>query len=551
MSYVITQSCCSDASCLPVCPVSCIRPTPEDPDFLTTEMLYIDPQSCIDCGACVEVCPVGAIHHEDELPESFARYTDINAAYFERHPLTDTLAQVAPPRSVPRPETPWRVAIVGSGPAGTFAAAELMARVPGVEIEMFDRLPTPWGLARAGVAPDHWGTKEISEVFRRIAARPGFAFHLNVEIGKDLSHQELVSHHHAVIYATGAMEDRTLGVPGEHLPGSVAAAEFVAWYNGHPDFAHRTFDLTGERAVIVGNGNVALDVARILLTDPEVLASTDISDRALEALRHSSITEVVVLGRRGVAQAAYTTPELLALGRIEGVEVVVEGASAAPTAGSFASELKQRVAAEYVADSASSGQKRLVLRHLASPLRLLGEQAVSGIEVVRNELTMDEGQARAIATDEVSELSTSLVIRSVGFRSAPVLDVPFDDDRGRFPHARGRVLDDPRDGSLPGVYVTGWAKRGPSGVIGTNKQCAAETVDSLVQDLLAGVLPAPTGDRAALARRIAERQVDTVDRRGWLAIEKHERALGASQARPRVKVVDRVELADLARESSA
>lgn len=553
MSFVITQSCCNDASCIPVCPVSCIRPTPGDSDFLTSELLYIDPKSCIDCGACMDVCPVGAIYPEEELPESLVRYADINAAYFERHPITEGLAPTTAPTSVPRGEVPWRVAIVGSGPAGTFAAAELMARVPGVEIEMFDRLPTPWGLARAGVAPDHWETKEISEVFRRIASRPGFAFHLNVEVGKDLTHEELMEHHHAVIYATGAMQDRTLGVPGDDLPGSVAAVEFVAWYNGHPDFSGRTFDLTGTRAVVVGNGNVALDVARILLTDPETLAHSDISDRALEALRHSSITEVVVIGRRGVAQASYTTPELLALARLEGVEVVVEGASPVPAKGSFAVELKQQVAAEYAAAlTATSATKKLVLLHLTSPIRMIGEHAVTGIELVRNELVADEDQQlHAVATGDTSELATSLVIRSVGFQSAPVPGVPFDDDSSRFPHAQGRILDVRRGGPVSGVYVTGWAKRGASGVIGTNKRCAAETVDSLVQDLLAGVLPVPSGDRATLSQRISELPVDSIDRQGWLTIEKHERTLGASQGRPRVKIIDRTALVALARQDTA
>lgn len=553
MSFVITQSCCNDASCIPVCPVSCIRPTPDDPDFLTSEMLYIDPKSCIDCGACMDVCPVGAIYPEEELPESLDRYADINAAYFDRNPITEGLAPAAAPISVPRGEVPWRVAIVGSGPAGTFAAAELMARVPGVEIEMFDRLPTPWGLARAGVAPDHWETKEISEVFRRTASRPGFAFHLNVEVGKDLSHEELMNHHHAVIYATGAMQDRTLGVPGDDLPGSVAAIDFVAWYNGHPDFSDRAFDLTGSRAVVVGNGNVALDVARILLTDPETLAHSDISDRALNALRTSSITEVVVLGRRGVAQASYTTPELMALAKVEGVEVVVEGASPVHAEGSFAVELKQQVATEYAAASSAAGAaKKLVLRHLTSPVRIIGEDSVTGIELVRNELVADEDQQlQAVATDDTSELVTSLVIRAVGFRSAPVPGVPFDDSRNRFPHSSGRILDERRGGPVPGVYVTGWAKRGASGVIGTNKRCAAETVDALVQDLLAGSLPAPSGDRAALTQRISELPVDSVDRQGWLAIEKHERTLGASQGRPRVKVVDRTALVALARQGTA
>jgi len=550
MSFVVTQPCCNDASCIPVCPVGCIRPTPDDPAFRTTEMLYIDPQTCIDCGACMDACPVEAIYHEDELPEGYERFPEINAEYFRRHPIDPAQIPSVPPPAVkvPRGEQPWRVAIVGSGPAGTYAAAELLARMPSgaVEVEMFDRLPTPWGLVRAGVAPDHLATKSITEVFRKIAAKPGFRFHLNVEIGRHLTHDELLAHHHAVIYAVGALEDRKLDVPGAELPGSVAATEFVAWYNGHPDYAHRSFDLHGERAVIVGNGNVALDVARLLVTDPDELAQSDMAAHALEALRTSTIREVVVLGRRGPAQAAYTTPELLALGRIAGVDVVVdpddlELGDATDTQQSFSTALKMRVVREYADSATDSAHKRIVLRYLASPTRILGDERVEGVEIVRNELVENErGVLEARATGRREVLDAGLVLRSIGYRGRAVPGVPFDSRSGVIPNVDGRVVDPATATSIPGVYTTGWVKRGPSGVIGTNKLCARDTVARLIDDLLGGRLPQPAsaGSRDALTVLIHERQPDVVDRKGWLAIDAEERARGRERDRPRAKLTD-------------
>ncbi len=305
MAYVITQACCNDASCVDVCPVNCIHPTPDEPEFATTEMLYIDPQTCIDCGACVDECPVDAIFGENELSEAHSMYPEINAAYFEKHPIGPDWPELGSPRKLSAELGTLRVAIVGSGPSACYAAIELTSR-PRVEVDMFDRLPTPYGLVRAGVAPDHPGTKGVSDVFRSALGKRSVQCHFNVEVGRHVSHEELLEHHHAVIYAVGAASDRRLGVPGEDLPGSHAATEFVAWYNGHPDYADHEFDLSGERAVIVGNGNVALDVARVLVTDPDELAKTDMAEHAVEALRHSNIREVVIVGRRGPAQAAYT-----------------------------------------------------------------------------------------------------------------------------------------------------------------------------------------------------------------------------------------------------
>ncbi|TQC46154.1 4Fe-4S dicluster domain-containing protein [Rhodococcus sp. WS4] len=558
MSFVVTQPCCNDASCVPVCPVNCIRPTPDDPEFRTTEMLYIDPQTCIDCGACMEACPVEAIYHEDELPEHQSRYREINAEYFRHHPLDSSVPPLDKPTpvKVPKPNVPLRVAIVGSGPAGVYAAAELLGRMPSrsVEIEMFDRLPTPWGLVRAGVAPDHLGTKAITEVFRKIAAKPGFRFHLNVEIGRHLTNDELLAHHHAVIYAVGALEDRKLDIPGTELPGSVGATEFVAWYNGHPDFAHRTFDLGCERAVIVGNGNVALDVARLLVTDPDELVRTDMAEHAVEALRKSKIREVVVLGRRGVTQAAYTTPELLALGSIPGVDVVVDtgefdlgGTTDADR--SFSADLKTRIAREYAEVVPKPGHKRIVLRYLASPTRILGKDRVEGVEIVRNELVRTEdGALAAVATEHREVLEAGLLLRSIGLRGTAVPNVPFDDVAGRIPNVDGRIVDPNTATTIPGLYTTGWVKRGPSGVIGTNRQCAHDTVAALIDDMVVGRLPHPQfGDGEALATLVHERRPEVVDRKGWFAIDAEERSRGRERGRPRVKFTEIDDMVDTAR----
>jgi ferredoxin/flavodoxin---NADP+ reductase len=312
VAYVITQNCCKDASCVPVCPVDCIRPTGGTGEFTDTEMLYIDPVACIDCGACVDVCPVSAIDYEEDLPEQLERFKEINAAYFDRHPLEVGAAQDSKKAGSVEPGS-LRVALVGAGPAAWYAANELLG-IAGVEVDMFDRLPTPFGLIRAGVAPDHQHTKAVVSIFGSAFSNERFDCHLNVEIGRDLSHEDLMAHHQAVIYAVGASNSRDLGIPGEDLPGNYAAADFVGWYNGHPDHTEHQFDLSGRRAIVVGNGNVALDVARVLLMDPEELGKTDIAQHALDALSDSTIEEVVILGRRQPRDAAFSVGEFLALG---------------------------------------------------------------------------------------------------------------------------------------------------------------------------------------------------------------------------------------------
>lgn len=540
MTFVITQRCCNDTSCVAVCPVDCIRPRPGDPGYTTAEMLYIDPDTCIDCGACVDACPVDAIYSEYDLSESMSRYTEINAAYFEQNPLdTDDVAFPAPPNR-PSADLPRiRVAIVGSGPAACYCAAELLAR-GSVEVEMFDRLPSPWGLVRSGVAPDHQETKGVVSAFGPSFKSESFQFYLDVEVGKHISHDELLRHHDAVIYAVGAATDRKLGIPGESLPGSHSATEFVSWYNGHPDFSNREFDLSGERAVIVGNGNVALDVARVLTCDVDELAQTDIADHTLDALRNSNIREVVVLGRRGPLQAAYSAPEFLALGHLNGVDVVIDqqdvvldaaSAAALDDPGALLSDkLKVDLAREYAQKPAGDDNKRIVFRYLVAPTELQGTDRVESVTLVHN--TLDDDLA-ASATDQVETLEASLVLRSVGYRGEPVADVPFDETRGIIPNHQGRV-----DGTV-GVYTSGWIKRGPRGVIGTNRVDAKETVAQLLADFDAGLLTAPELDRTSLVELVTERQPDMIDKAGWVARDAQERAAGKAAGRPRIKITAR------------
>ncbi len=431
-----------------------------------------------------------------------------------------------------------RVAVVGSGPAGFYAAGALLAADTPLEVDMIERLPTPWGLVRLGVAPDHPKIKSVSRAFERIAAQPGFRFLGNVEVGRDVEHRELVELYDAVVYAVGAQSDRRMGIPGEDLPGSWAATEFVAWYNGHPDYQHLEFDLSGERAVVIGNGNVAVDVARMLALTAEELAPTDTTDAAIDAFTSAGITEIVMVGRRGPAQAAFTTPELQELGELAGADVIVDPADlegAEP--GDTNSERNLAVLREYAAREPQGRPKRLVLRFLASPVAITGEERVEGIELVRNRLETDaRGTLRAVATGERESLACGIVFRSVGYRGVALPGVPFDEETGTIPNDRGRVG--------PGVYVAGWIKRGPSGVIGTNKKDAAETAELLLEDLR----DAPRKGRSAgeVEALLLERGVRLVVYEGWASIDEVERAAGEKLGRPRVKLCTWDELLDAA-----
>lgn len=544
MTHVITRACCNDAACVPVCPVNCIHPTPDEPDYATAEMLYIDPDGCVDCGACLDVCPVGAIVADYDLTDQFARYEEINARYFASD---ERKAYVPEPRHAPvrsfdgAPAEPLRVAIVGSGPAACYAAEEILnQRGLDAQVDMFEQLPTPWGLLRFGVAPDHQDTKAASASFARTMRRSDFRMFLNTKVGADLSLADLRGRYHAVLYAVGASADRALDVPGESLPGSHSATEFVAWYNGHPDYAARTFDLSHDRAVIVGNGNVALDVARILVSDPDELARTDIADHALAQLRTSRVREVVVVGRRGPLEAAFTTKELLGLAEAPGADLVVRpdeltlDATSLARVGDPATSVevyKAELLAE-LGTGTPTNERRIVLRFLASPVEISGTDRVESVRLVRNKLVEDGGRLVAEPTEDFEDLACGLVFRSVGYQGLPVADLPFDDARGVIPNSAGRVIDPESGQELSGVYTAGWIKRGPSGVIGTNKRCARETVEALLDDFVAGRLPAPQE-----APDVAELVPEHIGLDGWKRIDEYERAAGKAQRRPRVKLV--------------
>jgi ferredoxin/flavodoxin---NADP+ reductase len=437
---------------------------------------------------------------------------------------------------------PLRVAVVGSGPAAFYAAGHLLANE--AEVDMIERLPAPWGLVRLGVAPDHPKLKAVSRAFEKIAQRPGFRFFGNVEVGRAIEHADLAGIYDAVVYAVGAQTDRRLAIPGEDLPGSWSATELVAWYNGHPDFQELEFDLSGERAVVIGNGNVALDVARMLALTPEELAPTDTTDAAIEAIVGSGIREIVLLGRRGPAQAAFTPPELHELGDLAGADVVVDPADleldeASRDALEHDRERARRnveILHEFAARAPGGKPRTVRLRFLVSPVAILGDERVEGVEVVRNELVADERGIRAVPTEEREIIPCGIVFRSVGYRGVALPGIPFDEERGTIPNADGRVLD--ADGArVPGLYCAGWIKRGPSGVIGTNKKDATETVELLLEDARSGALPriADPGPEA-LQRLLLDRGVAFVEYAGWEAIDLSERTAGEPHGRPRIKL---------------
>lgn len=439
---------------------------------------------------------------------------------------------------------PYHVAIVGSGPSGFFAAASLLKAADGsdhidVAVDMLEMLPTPWGLVRSGVAPDHPKIKSISKTFEKTAEDPRFRFFGNIVVGEHISPAELAERYDAVVYAVGAQSDKPLNIPGEDLPGSIAAVDFVGWYNAHPNFEHAAPDLSGARAVVVGNGNVAIDVARILVTDPEVLACTDIADHALESLRPCGVREVVLVGRRGPLQAAFTTLELRELGELEGVDVVVDPAQLegisdedAAAAGKTAKQ-NIKVLRDYAQRPPRPGHRKIVFRFMTSPIEIRGDGKVEQIVLGRNELVADEsGWVSARDTGEREELPVQLVVRSVGYRGVPTPGLPFDEKRGTIPNTAGRV-----EGSR-NEYVVGWIKRGPTGVIGTNKKDSQDTVDTLIADLAAteALTEFPPDHGEQLAAWLASRQPRLVTTAQWKIIDHFERAAGEPHGRPRVKL---------------
>jgi ferredoxin--NADP+ reductase len=446
---------------------------------------------------------------------------------------------------------PYHVAIVGSGPSGYFAAASLLKFADAtddadVRVDMLEMLPTPWGLVRSGVAPDHPKIKSISAQFEKTALDPRFRFFGNIVVGDHVHAAELADRYDAVIYAVGAQSDRSLGIPGEDLPGSVAAVDFVGWYNAHPHFEAMAPDVSSGRAVVVGNGNVALDVARILVTDPDVLATTDIADHALKSLHDRGVEEVLIVGRRGPLQAPFTTLELRELGNLEGlsdVDVIVDPADFADicdedvdAAGKIVRN-NIKVLRGYAEREPRGAKRRIVFRFRTSPIEIKGDGRVESIVLGRNELVDDNGRIAAKDTGEREEVPAQLVVRAVGYRGVPTPGLPFDDRNGTIPHTDGRI-----DGSR-NEYVVGWIKRGPTGVIGTNKSDSQDTVDTLISDLSGADLADVDADHSEkLVKWLLERQPELITDDHWKLIDEHERSTGQPHGRPRVKLTSVAEL---------
>lgn len=527
MAYAITQSCCKDASCVSVCPVDCIHPTPDEPDFGTTDILYVDPKACIDCGACADACPVAAPKAIDLLRGAEAVFADLNAEFFERRP----------PREKPKTHT-WdemggdlerslSIAIVGTGPAAAYTARQLLLSTD-AKITMIDKLPVPGGLVRGGVAPDHTDTKKFADLFHWAYRHPRTKMVMNVEVGRDISHAEVLQHHDVVIYGVGARRDRELGVPGEDLPGVYPAPEVVGWYNGALDVAPDGVVLSGDRVVVVGNGNVALDLARLLLHDPEVLARTDMPDHAVAAFRGLDVREVVLLGRRGPSAAAFTRPELLMMP--PGIDVVVardeftEAELADAELESNAAVLAALPLVDVDLTAPPGDRRRLVFSFGRQVVSVEGDERVEAVQV-----------APSGVPEQAQKVPCGTLIRATGHRGTPVAGLPFDEATATVPNEHGRVVDPATGEAVPGTYVVGWIKRGATGGIGTNRTCAHETIATMVADANAGLI-APAPKRRLTFGPFVRTRVDrVVGRRRMLAIEKAEETRGHREGRPRVK----------------
>jgi ferredoxin--NADP+ reductase len=443
----------------------------------------------------------------------------------------------------------WKIAVIGSGPAGFYAAGELFRQQSwSIKVDMFDRLPTPFGLVRGGVAPDHQKIKSVTKIYNRIAENENFRFFGNVEFGRDIHRSDLLELYDAVIYSVGSPSDRSLGIPGEDLPGSHSATEFVAWYNGHPDFRNHKFDLSVKDAFVIGMGNVALDVARILAKTPEELSKTDITDYALESLYESKIEDIWLVGRRGPLQAAFTPVEAREFLELDNADVVLEGGPfeldkasqlILETEASKDTKKNIEILKQISAKKSSDKNRRVHFLFLASPLEIMGEGRVEKIRMVKNKLVkQDDGSLRPKATDEIIEENAGLIFRSIGYHGKPLVDVPFDQKSGTIPNESGQVIDsDDSNSLLSREYVTGWIKRGPTGVIGTNKQDAVETVHRLLEAFLQEKIePRQTSNSSEIESLLESRNVDYVSFEDWKLLDEHETETGLAQDRPRVKV---------------
>lgn len=527
MTHVITRGCCTDASCVSVCPVDCIHPRPGEPDYGKTEILYVDADVCIDCGACADACPVKAIKPADLLSGDELVFLDINAEYYRDRvapevPWEHTWDLMGPARQ----GDPLRVAVVGTGPSASYLTRSLLLSTES-EVTILDKARLPGGFVRAAVAPDHGGTKNFAEMFDWLHRHPRTRMFMNVEVGKDLTHAELLAFHDAVIYAVGADRDVPLGIPGEELAGVHAAHEVVRWYNADDTVSPADVELSPGRVVIVGNGNVALDIARILLSDPGDLRNTEIAPEALREITLAGVREVVLLGRRGPEEAAFTRPELLMMP--PGVEVVVQSDNWT----------------EEQFRNAEPDSKAALLNQLERHHGELGEIPAPGRRLVLcfgSSLTEVIGKTRAerarvSTTGDNWDIPVGTVVRSIGHRGSPVSGLPFDDQAGTVPNDAGRVIDPVTGVPVPGAYVVGWIKRGATGGIGVNKNDAQETMLTLLKDSNDPANRRAVGSARAFSRHVKRNVPEVLTRRKMAKLDAAEKRAGEALGRPRVKNV--------------
>jgi len=441
-------------------------------------------------------------------------------------------------------ERPLRVAVIGAGPSGFYAADSLFrAKIP-VQVDVFDRLPTPFGLLRGGVAPDHQQMKTVGKYYERVAQNPQFSFYGNVKIGQDITVDELKVYYDALIFACGAETDRRLGIQGEDLVGSNTATEFVGWYNGHPDYQSLSFDLAQEAIAIIGQGNVAIDVARILAKTQEELSTSDITQNAMEALAKSKIKTIHLIGRRGPVQAAFTELEIKELGELEDCDVIVDPQDLILNPESQAelddpSNNKARknfaILQEFSKKQLEGKSKKIIIRFFESPKEILGSTKVEGLVLEKNKLEGPQGQQKSVSTGRTEPIDCGVVFRSVGYRGVPIAGVPFDDRRGVFPNQQGRILKD--NAPLQGFYTVGWIKRGPSGVLGTNKPDAAETVTALLADL-EQLQPCVSPSSEKMKDVLNSKNCVFVTFEDWKKIDEEELRRGQAIGKPREKMTN-------------
>jgi ferredoxin--NADP+ reductase len=437
---------------------------------------------------------------------------------------------------------PQHVAVVGSGPSGFYASEALLKSGHAIHVDLIERLPAPFGLVRYGVAPDHPKLKEAILAYQGIARLPRFSLLGNVTVGRDVTVEELLAHYHAVVFSCGAETDRRLGVPGEDLAGSHTATEFVAWYNGHPEYRDRHFDLSAEVVAIVGQGNVAADVCRILAKSVDELRSTDIAEHALDALAASRVREIHVIGRRGPAQAKFTNKELKELGELANcaaevdpgaLELNPESRAELEAKTNFVSTKNVEILRDFASRPRGGKPRRLILHFLSSPARLEGDSRLQQVVLERNRLEGAPFQQAARGTGQTESLACGLLFRSIGYSGVPLPGVPFDAKRGVIPTRDGRVVD-AADVPIAGLYAAGWIKRGPTGIIGTNRADAVATVKSLLADLSAPARGSRMGSKGLVAL-LEARGVRTVRYDDWEAIDAEEIARGAAKGKPREK----------------